>query len=206
MSYAIYKCYNCSDNSSDPFNCPDNFINRYTHEETLVGWPEAKVFWEKQSGLSLGIAALTSFPPDWSSSTRDRISSAHQTLAGLLTEFGNKNPAWFAGFRADISHFLEYFLNPHKLFTVRADTMLTWYNGKSCHNDSRSLWLSEAGKELALFPASSILIVDILYGETMHNGRERVIEGGVSSNGLRDLLLMHNSHASEVIIVLSVAA
>ena len=64
MSYAIYKCYNCSDNSSNPFSCPDNFINRYTHEETLVGWPEAKVFWEKESGLSLGLAALTSFPPD----------------------------------------------------------------------------------------------------------------------------------------------
>ena len=64
MSYAVYKCYNCTDNSLNPFNCTDNFINRYRHQETLLGWPVPKVFWEKESGLSLGIAALTSPSPD----------------------------------------------------------------------------------------------------------------------------------------------
>ena len=64
LPYAIYKCYHCPDDALNPSACPDNFINRYVHEETLVDWPEPKVFWAKESGPSLGIAALTTSSPD----------------------------------------------------------------------------------------------------------------------------------------------
>ena len=43
LSYAVF---NSSDDSLDP----------YVHEELLVGWPESKVFWAKESGPSIGIA------------------------------------------------------------------------------------------------------------------------------------------------------
>ena len=30
------------------------------HEETLIGWPESKVFWEHEEGYSVGLAPLKS--------------------------------------------------------------------------------------------------------------------------------------------------
>jgi hypothetical protein len=47
VSYAIF---NSSDDSLDP----------YVHEESLVGWPETKVFWAKNTGPSVGLAPLNS--------------------------------------------------------------------------------------------------------------------------------------------------
>lgn len=32
------------------------------HEEPLVGWPESRVFWAKETGPSLGIAPFPYFP------------------------------------------------------------------------------------------------------------------------------------------------
>jgi hypothetical protein len=65
IAHTIYKCYHCPDEALNPFACPDNFINRYMHEEDLVGWPEPKVFWEKATGLSTGIAPLQPLSEDY---------------------------------------------------------------------------------------------------------------------------------------------
>jgi hypothetical protein len=64
MPYAIYKCYHCPDNAINPFDCPDNYISQYVFEETLTGWPETKVFWAKETGLSTGIAVISEPPSD----------------------------------------------------------------------------------------------------------------------------------------------
>ncbi len=34
-----------------------------THEESLVGWPESKVFWVKKTGASIGVAPLARVSP-----------------------------------------------------------------------------------------------------------------------------------------------
>ena len=36
----------------------DEPLDPYIFEEILIGWPEAKVFWEKKMGFSIGIAPL----------------------------------------------------------------------------------------------------------------------------------------------------
>jgi hypothetical protein len=54
----IYKCPYCAANEPNPFSCPVPSINCYVHEEQLIGWPEPKVFWEKKTGPSIGIAPL----------------------------------------------------------------------------------------------------------------------------------------------------
>jgi hypothetical protein len=33
-----------------------NEIDPYVHEETLSGWPESKVFWDRAEGVSTGLA------------------------------------------------------------------------------------------------------------------------------------------------------
>lgn len=38
----------------------DELLDCYVHEETLIGWPEPKVFWENKVGPSLGLAPLAS--------------------------------------------------------------------------------------------------------------------------------------------------
>jgi hypothetical protein len=40
------------------------FLEPYVYKQTLVGWPEPRVFWAKETGPSLGIAPLLSPPPD----------------------------------------------------------------------------------------------------------------------------------------------
>ena len=40
----------------------DNDLVNFPYEEVLVGWPEARVFWAKPSGASVGVAP-TSSPP-----------------------------------------------------------------------------------------------------------------------------------------------
>ncbi|MGH8685154.1 MAG: hypothetical protein ACREUM_07370 [Nitrosospira sp.] len=52
VSYAIY-------------NSPDNSLDPYVHEESLVGWPEPQVFWAKDVGPSVGIAPLVYSAPDF---------------------------------------------------------------------------------------------------------------------------------------------
>jgi hypothetical protein len=39
------------------FNCYES-LGLYIHEEALVGWPEPKVFWDHQTGPSVGLAPL----------------------------------------------------------------------------------------------------------------------------------------------------
>jgi hypothetical protein len=34
-----------------------------THEESLVGWPESKVFWVKKTGASIGVAPVARVSP-----------------------------------------------------------------------------------------------------------------------------------------------
>ena len=34
------------------------FLEPYVYKQTLVGWPEPRVFWAKETGPSLGIAPL----------------------------------------------------------------------------------------------------------------------------------------------------
>jgi hypothetical protein len=40
------------------------FLEPYVYKQTLVGWPEPRVFWARETGPSLGIAPLISSPPD----------------------------------------------------------------------------------------------------------------------------------------------
>ena len=54
----IYKCEHCAADAPNPLSCPENHINRYVHEEQLIGCPELKVFWEKKTGPSIGIAPV----------------------------------------------------------------------------------------------------------------------------------------------------
>ena len=42
------------------FSSPDDSLDPYLHEESLVGWPESRVFWAKDVGPSVGIAPLIS--------------------------------------------------------------------------------------------------------------------------------------------------
>ena len=41
------------------FNSEES-LDLYIHEETLVGWPETKVFWDRPTGTSVGLAPLPS--------------------------------------------------------------------------------------------------------------------------------------------------
>jgi hypothetical protein len=41
------------------FNASDNCLAPYVHEESLVGWPESKVYWARQAGPSVGLAPLS---------------------------------------------------------------------------------------------------------------------------------------------------
>ena len=36
------------------------WLGPFWHEETLVGWPESKVFWEHEEGYSIGLAPQNS--------------------------------------------------------------------------------------------------------------------------------------------------
>ena len=45
------------------YTSPYDFLIPYAYEERLVGWPESKVFWAKESGPCLGVAPLTIFSP-----------------------------------------------------------------------------------------------------------------------------------------------
>jgi hypothetical protein len=38
----------------------DDSLKPYMHEETLVGWPESKVYWANDRGPSVGLAPLSS--------------------------------------------------------------------------------------------------------------------------------------------------
>ncbi|MEO5655747.1 MAG: hypothetical protein ABIR00_07180 [Nitrosospira sp.] len=40
------------------FNASDNCLAPYVHEESLIGWPESKVYWASQAGPSVGLAPL----------------------------------------------------------------------------------------------------------------------------------------------------
>lgn len=40
------------------FNASDNCLVPYVHEESLIGWPESKVYWASQAGPSVGLAPL----------------------------------------------------------------------------------------------------------------------------------------------------
>lgn len=42
----------------------DDSLEPYVYKQTLVGWPESRVFWAKETGPSLGIAPLNSAAPD----------------------------------------------------------------------------------------------------------------------------------------------
>jgi hypothetical protein len=44
------------------YNAPDDVLEPYVYEERLVGWPESKVFWAKESGASIGVAPMLSSP------------------------------------------------------------------------------------------------------------------------------------------------
>ena len=39
-------------------------LEPYVHTQNLVGWPEPRVFWAKETGPSLGIAPLNAVSPD----------------------------------------------------------------------------------------------------------------------------------------------
>ena len=39
-------------------------LEPYIHTENLVGWPEPRVFWAKETGPSLGVAPLNAVSPD----------------------------------------------------------------------------------------------------------------------------------------------
>jgi hypothetical protein len=41
-------------------NCPDDSMDPYFYEETLVGFPESKVYWANSVGPSVGIAPTAS--------------------------------------------------------------------------------------------------------------------------------------------------
>lgn len=45
------------------YNSPDDGLDPYVYEESLVGWPESKVFWAKESGPCIGVAPISSSPP-----------------------------------------------------------------------------------------------------------------------------------------------
>jgi hypothetical protein len=59
LSNAIYTCYHCANDVLNPFACPDDFINTYIYEKSLIGWPESQVFWTKKTGLATGVAILS---------------------------------------------------------------------------------------------------------------------------------------------------
>ncbi len=40
------------------FNASRNCLAPYVHEESLVGWPESKVYWASQAGPSVGLAPI----------------------------------------------------------------------------------------------------------------------------------------------------
>ena len=40
------------------FNASDSCLVPYIHEESLVGWPESKVYWASEAGPSVGLAPL----------------------------------------------------------------------------------------------------------------------------------------------------
>ena len=40
------------------FNASDNCLVPYVHEESLIGWPESKVYWASRAGPSVGLAPL----------------------------------------------------------------------------------------------------------------------------------------------------
>ena len=42
----------------------DDSLEPYVHTQNLVGWPEPRVFWAKETGPSLGIAPLSAASPD----------------------------------------------------------------------------------------------------------------------------------------------
>ena len=44
-------------------SCGDS-LEPYVHTQNLVGWPEPRVFWAKESGPSLGVAPLGAVSPD----------------------------------------------------------------------------------------------------------------------------------------------
>ena len=44
-------------------SCGDS-LEPYIHTQNLVGWPEPRVFWAKETGPSLGIAPLSAASPD----------------------------------------------------------------------------------------------------------------------------------------------
>jgi hypothetical protein len=39
-------------------------LEPYVYKQNLVGWPEPRVFWAKETGPSLGIAPLATSAPD----------------------------------------------------------------------------------------------------------------------------------------------
>ena len=41
------------------YNSPDDALDPYVYEEPLVGWPESRVFWAKESGPCIGVAPIT---------------------------------------------------------------------------------------------------------------------------------------------------
>jgi hypothetical protein len=41
------------------FNASDNCLLPYVHEESLIGWPESKVYWANHAGPSVGLAPLS---------------------------------------------------------------------------------------------------------------------------------------------------
>lgn len=58
------------------FNASESCVAPYVHEESLVGWPESKVYWASQAGPSVGLAPLNFRP--------DRIPAAEKKPTGLL--------------------------------------------------------------------------------------------------------------------------
>ena len=40
------------------FNASESCVVPYVHEESLVGWPESKVYWAREAGPSVGLAPL----------------------------------------------------------------------------------------------------------------------------------------------------
>ena len=44
-------------------SCGDS-LEPYVYTQNLVGWPESRVFWAKETGPSLGVAPLGAVSPD----------------------------------------------------------------------------------------------------------------------------------------------
>ena len=44
-------------------SCGDS-LELYVHTQNLVGWPEPRVFWAKETGPSLGVAPMGAVSPD----------------------------------------------------------------------------------------------------------------------------------------------